>query len=145
MAMDRVKRALESVALAMAEGDRKYGENAWIPKTDSRDWGTNVLDHTAGAGRHVERRLRGELIDESGLPALAHVGARALIALQIEIEQFDIPYLDAEVKAPTMEIDQALLLQVAGFLKVASMGLPVTKKEAGELLNKIGDAFPAVP
>ena len=44
-------------------------------------------DHVAALHRHVRRWIYGEPIDEdSGLHALAHAAARALFALQLELE-----------------------------------------------------------
>ena len=52
MGIDRVKRALESVALAMEEGDRKYGENKWVPK-EGAEMEPIIVDHAQAAKRHV--------------------------------------------------------------------------------------------
>lgn len=74
--------ALVEIDNAMAEGDIKYGLDAW--KTGKK----MVEDHVAGANRHIFRWQEGEKIDkDSHRRALAHAAARLIIALQLEIDR----------------------------------------------------------
>lgn len=92
MAINACYLALRMVDSAMQEGDRKYGENAWRDKPVIEEPRARVADHTAAVERHLKRHQAGELRDkDSGMPALAHVVARALIALQTEINEGLVP------------------------------------------------------
>jgi hypothetical protein len=83
MALDDVRGALWEVEAALLEGDDKYGKNAWRDRPKVTNPLDRVVDHLAGARRHLERHLDGDVIDrDSGKLALAHVVARGLLALQ---------------------------------------------------------------
>lgn len=89
MAISSCMTALQIVNEAMREGDRKYGENAWRDKPAIADPTERMADHVSAVERHLKRYTESqEPIDrDSGLPALAHVVARALIALQTGINE----------------------------------------------------------
>ena len=78
-----VRPALKEIDEAMKEGDAKYGLDAW------KDSGKlKVGDHVKAITRHVRRWTMGEKYDrDSKRRALAHVAARAIIALQREIDE----------------------------------------------------------
>lgn len=79
---DILAAALAHVEAALAHGDSKYGENQWA-KNEKPD-AVNLQDHIQATQRHLTRFRNGEPIDESGHPALAHVAARALLALYFD-------------------------------------------------------------
>lgn len=78
-----VWEAMDEINAAMQEGDSKYGVNAWKRRADP----DRVVANVQGARRHMYRWLAGETFDkDSKRRALAHVAARAIIALQLEID-----------------------------------------------------------
>ncbi len=96
MAIAAVQDALRLVDNAMKEGDTKYGENAWRDRPVIADPEERVRDHVAAVRRHLDRHQAGEFFDaDSGYPALAHVVARALIALQTGINEARVKQEDA--------------------------------------------------
>lgn len=92
MALDDTQDALALVQEAMLEGDRKYGKRAWIDRPKVADPTERVWDHLEAVKRHADRHFIGETIDaDSGFAALAHVAARAMLALQTAINEGLIP------------------------------------------------------
>jgi hypothetical protein len=73
--------ALAIVARVFEHGNRKYGLDNWL----SQDVAT-LRRYAAAALRHLMARQRGEILDESGLPHLAHAVASLLIALHHETQ-----------------------------------------------------------
>lgn len=67
--------ALEALARVSAYGTAKR------PGEDPRSWTTSGKDYRAALLRHVAAFESGELTDESGEPALAHIAMNALILL----------------------------------------------------------------
>lgn len=74
-----------AVDRAMAVGDKKYGEKAWLNKKPNTE---NLDDHLAAMKRHIKRFEKGEVADESGEQTLAHIVARGMLALEfLEMER----------------------------------------------------------
>lgn len=85
MAIDSARNALQLVDLAMRTGDQKHGFEEW--KKNGKPSRLNEISHVAGADRHLTRHMNGESVDhDSKLPALAHVVARALMALEMHLQ-----------------------------------------------------------
>jgi len=81
MALSRATLALRAVDRVMRHGDDKHGKNEWSNHAGSTE---RRERHVAALRRHLERFLNGEVTDESGQPALAHVATRALMALEFD-------------------------------------------------------------
>lgn len=79
MSLRHATEALSLTNAVMVHGDDKYGEGVW--KDNGKSDNENLQDHLAAIQRHLNRHLMGAPIDESGHLALAHVAARALMAL----------------------------------------------------------------
>jgi len=73
--------ALTIVARVFQHGNGKYGLDNWL----SQDVAT-LRRYAAACLRHLAARQRGEILDESGLPHLAHAVASLLIALHHETQ-----------------------------------------------------------
>ena len=83
MAISAVVKTLREVNAVMEHGDQKYGENAWLDHKP--DLEKERRQHIDAMYRHLLRFLHGEEIDtDSGHPALAHVVARGLMALEFD-------------------------------------------------------------
>lgn len=83
MGIERVQSALAAVARVMKHGDDKHGKNEWYKS--KKDPLLKIADHQAGIDRHVKRLRMGERIDaDSKELALAHIAARALMALEMD-------------------------------------------------------------
>lgn len=78
-----VAEAMAEVDAAMQDGDRKYGHNAW------KGGSQTSTDHLRGIERHMKRRMddNQKYDGDSKRRALAHVAARAILALQCEIDE----------------------------------------------------------
>lgn len=81
-----INGALAEVAAVLQHGDDKHGKNAWRRPDPQGDLSKQ---HVEGANRHIIKRLNGQEReeDDSGLRHLAHAAARAIIALQLEIDR----------------------------------------------------------
>jgi hypothetical protein len=79
VAIEHVPMGANAADRALKIGDKKYGIKAW---DNGKPDGENCEDHLAALERHLDRLRRGEQIDESGEPALAHIVARGLLALE---------------------------------------------------------------
>lgn len=82
MALSDLLLAVDEVSAVLAYGDEKHGVRAW--DNDDLD-DDNYIKHIEGMTRHLERLAKGETVDESGRRALAHVAARALLALEFDL------------------------------------------------------------
>lgn len=111
MAIDSVRDAIALVNATMRHGDDKYGVNAWLFKPKTTDLGERIEDHIAAADRHLKRRMGSGMeppapIDaDSRLPAMAHVAARALMALQLEIQSSGLRVIEI-IENPAMLPDR---------------------------------------
>lgn len=80
--MAAVSAALAEVAEVLAHGDEKHGMDAW------RNSDALATSHALAVERHNNRWMAGQQRElESGKRHMAHVAARALIALQLEIDR----------------------------------------------------------
>lgn len=73
--------ALTVVARVFQHGNSKYGEDNWL----NQDVAT-TRRYAAAALRHLTARQAGEMLDESGLPHVAHAIASLLILLHHETQ-----------------------------------------------------------
>ena len=74
--------ALFEVLAVLAASDGKHPHSDWSART--------VEHHAEKLDGHLDRWLAGERVDgESGRRALAHVAARALMALGVELKGLD--------------------------------------------------------
>ena len=62
--------ALRAVLKVLGAGADKYGDHSWETR--------NPSENIDPMFRHYEAAIRGELDEETGLPAAAHLAARAL-------------------------------------------------------------------
>lgn len=71
--------AESAIVDVLTYGARKYGENRWrgLPNARGR--------YFAAARRHLSAWRRGESLDESGLPHLAHAAVSLLFLLELEL------------------------------------------------------------
>lgn len=75
-------RALAEVRAVLEHGAQRYGARGW--ETDGR----LAADHLNASDRHLVRYLNGQDRDpDSGRHPLAHVVARCLIALELELRE----------------------------------------------------------
>lgn len=87
MSMDAIREALNETFAVIVHGDEKHGLNEWrhVPPLVREG---RIQKHIEALRRHSFRRANGVIREqESGRRHLAHVAARALIALQLEIDK----------------------------------------------------------